>query len=301
MATSAEGSGARAPVVGVIGLGIMGGAMARHLLAAGRNVVGFDVAEAPTKAFTEAGGSALLDVASVAAAADVAILSLPSVATFQDVVNQLASATGVRVRAIADTSTMPLEVKVWAHEQLSATGRSLLDCPISGTGAQMAAMDAVFYTSGDPPALALAEPVLADCGKGVFSLGAFGNGTRLKLVSNHLVTIHNAAGGEAIALARHVGIDPAVALEALTAGAGNSRMLEVRGPMMVAGEYEPPTARLEILVKDVEIITALARTSRVPLPVFAAAAQLHLAAMACGWENADPASVHAVIEGLAGG
>lgn len=287
-------------MVGVIGLGIMGGAMARHLLAAGREVVGFDVAEGPTKAFIEAGGSALGGVAAVAAAAGVVILSLPSAAAFEDVVNQLASATGVGAQAIADTSTMPLDLKMWAHEELASNGLSLLDCPISGTGAQMAAMDAVFYASGDESALALAEPVLADCGKGVYSLGAFGNGTKLKLVSNHLVTIHNAAAGEAIALARHCGIAPAVALEALTAGAGTSRMLEVRGPMMVAGVYEPPTARLEILMKDVEIITALARTSGVPLPVFATAAQLHLGAVACGWETADPASVHAVIERLAG-
>ncbi len=287
-------------MVGVIGLGIMGGAMARHLLAAGREVVGFDVAEGPTTTFTEAGGSALGGVAAVAAAADVVILSLPSVAAFEDVASQLASATDARAQAVADTSTMPLDLKVRAHKQLAANSLSLLDCPISGTGAQMAAMDAVFYASGDESALALAEPVLAECGKGVFSLGAFGNGTKLKLVSNHLVTIHNAAAGEAIALARHGGIDPAVALEALAAGAGTSRMLEVRGPMMVAGVYEPPMARLEILVKDVEIITDLARTLGVPLPVFAAAAQLLLGAVACGWETSDPASVHAVIERLAG-
>lgn len=274
--------------------------MARHLLAAGRPVVGFDVAEAPTKEFSEAGGSALEDVAAIAAAADVVILSLPSVTAFEDVIDRLAAATGVRARAIADTSTMPLDIKVQARERLAASGTELLDCPISGTGAQMAAMDAVFYTSGDAEALTLVEPVLADCGKGVFSLGAFGNGTRLKLVANHLVTIHNASAAEAMALARHGGIDPEVALPALVAGAGTSRMLELRGPMMVSGEYAPATMKVEVFMKDVEIITDFARKAGVPLPVFAAAAQLHLAALACGMGTLDTAAVHAVIERLAG-
>lgn len=300
MTAAAERSGTASPVVGVVGLGIMGGAMARHLLAAGRPVVGFDVADAPANAFTEAGGSALDGVAAVAGAADVVILSLPSVPAFEDVIDQLASATDARARVIADTSTMPLDLKMHAHELLSVRGLELLDCPISGTGAQMAAMDAVFYTSGAADALVLAEPVLADCGKGVFSLGAFGNGTRLKLVANHLVTVHNASAAEAMALARHGGIDPEVALPALVAGAGTSRMLELRGPMMVSGEYEPATMKVEVFMKDVEIITGFARGTGVPLPVFAAAAQLHLAALACGMGTLDTAAVHAIIERLSG-
>lgn len=298
--TAAEGSGAARPVVGIVGLGIMGGAMARHLLAAGYEVVGHDVAEAPTKAFTDAGGTALEDAAAVAGAADVMILSLPSTAAFEAVAARLATATGTRVRAIADTSTMPLDLKIQVRDQLAGNELELLDCPISGTGAQMADKDAVFYLSGEPAALAMAEPVLADCGKGVFGLGAFGNGTRLKLVANHLVTIHNASAAEAMSLARHGGIDPAVALEALVAGAGTSRMLELRGPMMVAGDYEPPTMKVEVFMKDVEIITGFARKSGVPLPVFAAAAQLHLAALACGMGGLDTAAVHAVTERLAG-
>ena len=302
MSAAAAGSGR--PVVGVVGLGTMGGAMARHLLDAGYEVVGHDVAEGAVAAFTAAGGKALGDAAAVAGACDVVILSLPSIAAFRAVVDGaggLSSAGGARARVVAETSTMPLDLKVWARDELAGGGIRLLDCPISGTGAQMAAKDAVFYTSGDDAeALAFAEPVLADCGKGVFGLGAFGNGTKLKLVANPLVTIHNASAGEALTLARHGGIDPAVALPALVAGAGTSRMLELRGPMMVAGEYEPPTMKVDVFMKDIEIITGFAKTSGVPLPVFAAAAQLHLAAQACGWGGADTASVHAIVERLAG-
>ncbi|MGH9108508.1 MAG: NAD(P)-dependent oxidoreductase [Acidimicrobiales bacterium] len=303
MAGTTEGRGAGGPVVGIVGLGIMGGAMARHLLAAGYEVVGHDVAEAPAAAFTEAGGSTLDSAAAVASAADAVILSLPSVAAFREVVGGrggLASTAGARARVVVDTSTMPLELKLAAHEELAGHGLELLDCPVSGTGAQMAAKDAVFYTSGDPAALDLAEPILARCGKGVYRLGALGNGTRLKVVANHLVTIHNASAAEAMTLARHGGIDPGVALEALVAGAGTSRMLELRGPMMVAGTYQPPTMKVDVFMKDIEIITDFARQVGCPLPVFAAAAQLHVAALACGWGGADTAAVHAVVERLAG-
>lgn len=301
MSAAAETSGR--PIVGVVGLGIMGGGMARLLLEAGYDVVGFDVAPAATSAFTGAGGTALGSPAEVAEGCDMVILSLPSIDAFREVVAGAGGLTSAsaRARVVAETSTMPLELKEWARDELASRGVHLLDCTIVGTGAQMADRDAVFYTSGDDAAaLSLAEPVLADCGKGVFGLGAFGNGTRLKLVANLLVTVHNAVAGEALALARHAGIDPAAALPALAASGASSRILELRGPMMVAGAYEPPTMKVDTFMKDVEIITAFAKAYRVPVPVFAAAAQLHVAAQACGWGGADTASVHAIVERLSG-
>ena len=291
-------------VVGVVGLGTMGGALARHLLSAGCEVVGCDVAAAAARAFEAAGGTPAGTPAEVAARAEVVFLSLPSERDFEEVVSGAGGLTGAappgRARVAVELSTLSLDAKEGGRRALRAHGIELLDCPISGTGAQMARGGAVFYLSGSEGAARVAEPLLADCGRAVFFLGPFGNGTRLKLVANHLVTVHNASAAEALALARDGGIDPQVALPALVAGAGTSRMLEVRGPMMVAGEYEPPTARLEILMKDVEIITGFARKSGVPLPVFAAAAQLHLAALACGMGTLDTASVHAIIERLSG-
>ena len=297
MTTSAETAH---PVVGMVGLGTMGGAMARHLLAARYEVVGTDVAAAAAERCRKAGATVVAGAAEVAAASDVIVLSLPSVAALGAVVAELCAAPRRRATVVVETSTLPLERKLGAHEELAACSMELLDCPISGTGAQMADRDAVFYMSGDPDALAVAEPVLAACAKAVFSLGALGNGTRLKLVANHLVAVHNAAAAEALALAKSGGLDPTAALDALVAGAGTSRMLELRGPSMAAGRYEPATMTVELFMKDVAIITSFAASVGCPLPVFAAAAQLHLAAAACGWGGADTASVHAVVERLAG-
>ena len=285
--------------VGVVGLGTMGGAMARHLLAAGHDVVGYDVAAGPVAAFERAGGVPAASPAAVAAAADVVVLSLPSEAAFDRVVGGTEGLTDggpARARVVVETSTLSLETKERGRAQLLAVSIELLDCPISGTGAQMASGDAVFYLSGSEEAARAAEPLLAACGRAVFFLGPFGNGTRLKLVANHLVTVHNASAAEALVLARDGGIDPQVALPALVAGAGTSRMLEVRGPMMVAGEYEPPTMRVSTFMKDIGIIRDFADRAGCVLPVFEAAAALHAKARDAGWQDADPASVHAVVE-----
>ncbi len=299
---SADHGGADAqvrPVAGVIGLGTMGGAMARHLLAAGYEVVGYDVAAAQLAAFGEAGGTSVGSPSEVAARADVLVLSLPSQAAFEEVVagpDGLTAQPSSRATIAVETSTLSLESKEHGRAQLAGVSIELLDCPISGTGAQMARGDAVFYLSGEERSAAAVEPLLAACGKAVFFLGSFGNGTRMKLVANHLVTIHNASAAEALVLARCGGIDPAVALPALVAGAGDSRMLEVRGPAMVAEEYEPPTMRVRTFLKDIGIIREFARSAGCVLPVFEAAAELHERARDAGWSEADPASVHAVIE-----
>lgn len=290
---------AREPVAGVIGLGTMGGAMARHLLAAGFDVVGYDPEELPLAAFAAAGGRPAADPAGVATAADVVLLSLPSEAAFEDVVDGpqgIAAAAPGRAGVVVETSTLSLEVKERGRARLSEVSVDLLDCPISGTGAQMAAGDAVFYLSGEEAAAATAEPLLEACGRGVFRLGTFGNGTRLKLVANHLVTVHNSSAAEALGLARSGGIDLSVALPALVAGAGMSRMLEVRGPMMVAEEYVPPTMRVSTFMKDIAIIREFAGRTGCALPVFEAAAALHEQARDAGWQDADPASVFSVVD-----
>ncbi|MDA8266504.1 MAG: NAD(P)-dependent oxidoreductase [Actinomycetota bacterium] len=285
-------------VVGVIGLGTMGGAMARHLLAAGYRVVGHDVDAGAAERCAAAGGTVVVSAAEVAASSDVVILSLPSVAAFDAVVRGpggLTEAAMPRCRIVAETSTLPLEEKEAAHSELLGHGLELLDCPISGTGAQMAAGDAVFYASGDAEALEDVSPVLSACGRAVFGLGVFGNGTKLKLIANLLVATHNASAAEALVLARAGGIEPSEALQALVAGAGTSRMLELRGPMMVAQKYEPASMKVLLFMKDIAIIRAFARETGCELEVFEAAARLHQAALDAGWSEADPASVHAVV------
>jgi len=285
-------------IVGVIGLGNMGLPMAGHLLAAGFGVQGYDVRPEAAAALAEAGGMPAASPAAAAAGARTVITSLPSVAALQEVVGGeqgLASATPDGLILI-ETSTLPIAAKAEAARALGRSGAVVLDCPLSGTASQMRAADIAVYASGDPAAIKRSNDVLAAFSRVQHEVGAFGNGMRMKLVANHLVAVHHTAAAEALLLAGRAGLDPALALRALSDGAGSSRMLEIRGPMMVEGDFSPANIALEVFCKDIDLIGDLARTVRCPLPLFSAAAQLHLAAMAQGRLDEDPACVFAVLE-----
>ncbi len=280
----------------------MGGQIARHLLAAGYRVVGRDVEPERADALASLGAACARSAAEVAARADTMILSLPSVRAFEDVIGGeggVAEAARPGL-AVIEASTLPLAVKDRARHLLAGSGAELLDCPISGTGAQMRTKDVVIYASGDTAVLERVGPVLAAFSRDWVDMGAFGNGTKLKLVANLLVAIHNVAAAEALLVTERAGLDPRAALAALTAGAGTSRMLEVRGPLMLDGAYGEATMRVRTFAKDIDIISAFTRDLACPTPLFSAAAQVHLAALATGHAEDDTACVAAVLRLLAG-
>ncbi len=286
--------------VGVIGLGNMGLPMAGHLLAAGFGVRGYDVRPEAVNALARAGGVPTASPAEAAGGAATVITSLPSVAALADVVGGEHGLVGAAPDGLVliETSTLPLTAKTAAAQALARTGAVVLDCPLSGTASQMRARDIAVYTSGDPAAIERSGDVLAAFSRVQHHVGAFGNGMRMKLVANHLVAVHHTAAAEALLLARRSGLDPGLALRALSDGAGNSRMLEIRGPMMIDGDFSSANIALEVFQKDIDLISDLARSVRCPLPLFSAAAQLHLAAMAQGRLDEDPACVFAVLEGM---
>jgi 3-hydroxyisobutyrate dehydrogenase-like beta-hydroxyacid dehydrogenase len=291
-----------AAIVGVVGLGNMGLPMSGHLLAEGFTVRGYDVRGETVEAFAGAGGLPATGPAGTAAGALAVITSLPSVAALREVVSgEQGLVTGVRDGLVViETSTLPTEAKEEARQMLQERGAIMLDCPLSGTASQMRDRDIAVYASGDHAAIGRVRRVLAAFSRVLYEVGAFGNGMRMKLIANHLVTVHHTAAAEALLLAERAGLDPALALQALSDGAGNSRMLEVRGPMMVAGDFSHANMRLEYYQKDIDLISDLGRTVRCPLPLFSASAQLHLAALAQGRLDEDPACVFAVLEGMTG-
>ena len=288
--------------VGVVGLGNMGLPMAGHLLAAGYGVRGYDVRPEAVDALARAGGVPTASPADAAAGAQVVVTSLPSVAALQEVVGGecgLASAAADGLILI-ETSTLPLAAKAEAAHTLGRAGAVVLDCPLSGTAGQMRSRDVAVYASGDPAAIERSHGVLAAFSRVQHEVGAFGNGMRMKLIANHLVAVHHTAAAEALLLAGRAGLDPVLALPALADGAGSSRMLEIRGPMMIEGDFSPANIALEVFCKDIDLIADLARTVRCPLPLFSAAAQLHVAAMAQGRLDEDPACVFAVLAQMTG-
>jgi putative dehydrogenase len=280
--------------VGVIGLGIMGSAMSANLVRAGFAVHGYDVLPAQRKVFTEAGGHAASAAAEVARKAGIVISSLPSAAALHAVASEIEGDC-----IVVETSTLPLEDKRQAFQTLERKGIVLLDCPLSGTGAQARTKDLTVFGSGDDAAFNKTKPVLEGFARAHYYLGEFGNGSKMKYVANLLVAIHNVAAAEAFVLGMKAGLDPETIYKVVADGAGSSRMFQVRGPQMVAGRYDEATMKVEVWQKDMKIIGEYATQLGVPTPLFSASAPLYTAAMAQGFEKHDTASVCAVLEAMA--
>jgi 3-hydroxyisobutyrate dehydrogenase-like beta-hydroxyacid dehydrogenase len=280
----------------------MGGAMAKHLLAAGFDVVGFDVAAEAMERLEQAGGKRADTPAAVSKRARVVITSLPSEAALE---NALTGPGGIadsgRSGVIAiETSTMPLATKEKCRGVLAGKGMTLLDCPVSGTGAQAARKDLVVFASGDPGAYEAVRHIFPGFSRLQHYLGDFGNGSKMKFLANVLVNIHNVAAAEVFALAGKAGMKLEDVYEVLKDSAGSSRMFQVRGPLMVNEDYDQPTARIEMYMKDLDIISRFAADLRCPVPLFSAATQLYFAALNQGRGPQDLAAVCAVVEAMAG-
>jgi len=278
--------------VGVIGLGIMGSAMSANLVKARWRVQGFDVLAARRSALKRAGGAPVASVADVTA--PVVITSLPSAAALHAVAREMATKC-----IVIETSTLPIEEKLAARKTLERKSITLLDCPLSGTGAQAKTKDLSVYGSGDQAAFRKVVPVLKGFARAHYYLGEFGNGSKMKYVANLLVAIHNVAAAEAFVLGMKAGLDPKTIYRVAGDGAGSSRMFQVRGPQMVAGRYDDATMKVEVWQKDMKIIGEYAAKLAVPTPLFNASAAVYTAAMAQGFEKQDTASVCAVLERLA--
>ncbi|HYY61645.1 MAG TPA: NAD(P)-dependent oxidoreductase [Burkholderiales bacterium] len=290
-----RGVSASNEAIGVIGLGIMGSAMAANLAKAGYQVHGYDIVPARRAALKKAGGTPQASIARVARAAEVLITSLPSA----DALHAVAAELGARGRVVMETSTLPIEEKQRARDTLAKKGIVLLDCPLSGTGAQARAKDLVIYASGERKAYAKAQPFMPGFSRAHHYLGEFGNGSKMKFVANLMVAIHNVSAAEAFVLGMKAGLAPQTIYKVQAESAGTSRMFQVRGPMMVAGRYGEATMKNELWQKDMKIIGEFAAKLGVPTPLFNASAAIYNAAMAQGYGKEDTAAVCAVLEAMA--
>lgn len=288
--------------VGIVGIGIMGTAMARNLREAGFAVFGYDPVPAACARLEELGGQVLASPRAVAEAAPIIIMSLPRADVLTEVIggtDGIAKAAGSG-QIVIECSTLPLDIKRAAFDVMEKSGKILLDCPISGTGAQAVKKDLVILGSGDEAAFARCAAVFAGMSRVQRYLGPFGRGSIMKYIANHLVTIHNVAAAEAMVLGIKAGMDPALVYDTLADSAGTSRMFQMRGPLMRDEEYDVPTATIRMQLKDISIIDAFAADLACALPVYAAASQVYHAGAALGRKEQDTAAVCAVLETMHG-
>ena len=285
--------------VGVIGLGIMGGAFAKNLAAAGWRVIGYDPSAARCGAARRAGVELAKDAADVAAKAPIILVSLPKPEALHFTARKIATAKLPR-RLIVEMSTFMIEDKAKAEAVLRKAGQVMLDCPVSGTGSQAKTRDLVFYASGDAKSIKRLRPVFKDLGRHVYDVGTFGNGSRMKYVANLLVAINNVASAEAMVLGMKAGLPPQLIFDLIRGGAGNSRVFELRAPMMVKNRYDDVTMKIEVWQKDMQVIGDFAKKIRVKTPLFTATEAIYHKAMTSGHATDDTAAVCAVLERMAG-
>jgi 3-hydroxyisobutyrate dehydrogenase-like beta-hydroxyacid dehydrogenase len=285
-------------VVGIVGLGIMGGAIARNLVAAGWRVVGFDTEPARRAEAAADGVEAAESLEALTREAPTILTSLPSPEAAIAVAEGIAASAPDR-RVVIETSTLALDDKLAAKRALSAAGHVALDCPLSGTGAQAKTRDLVVYASGDAAVIEAHRPLFGGFARRTENLGPYGNGSRMKFVANLLVAIHNVASAEAMVLGMKAGLDPDQVVALVGAGAGSSRVFELRAPMMAEGRYEPATMRLGTWQKDMAVIGAFAKALGCPTPLLDATQPIYDAA-AKERVGEDTAAVCAVLERMAG-
>lgn len=293
--------------IGIIGLGIMGGAMAEALIAAGFRVFGYDVQPAARQRLKKAGGNALSSCAKVVSSADIVITSLPSVKALDAVVQEIAVKPGTKRKSkrplvVIETSTLPIADKERAQRELKKIGATLLDCPISGTARRMREGSWTIFVSGQAAACKSVRAVFAVFTRNAPYVGAFGNGSKMKFIANHMVAIYNVAVGETMTFARTMGLDAQQVWDLFAASpVVGTGVFKLRGKFMVDRKYVPPTMKVEIWQKDMQVIGDMARSVDCPLPLFTACIPFYNAAMAQGLGQSDTASVCEVLDGMAGG
>ena len=285
--------------VGIVGLGIMGGAFARNLVTAGWHVVGYDIDADRCRATARAGVEIAPDAKALAAGVKTIITSLPKPAALDATVDAIIQAR-VSPRVIIEASTFAIDDKLRAERALRKAGHVLLDCPVSGTGAQAKTKDLVVYASGQPKAIRALRPLFAGFARAVHDLGAFGNGSRMKYVANLLVAINNVASAEAMVLGLKAGLDAQTVFDMVRSGAANSRVFELRAPMMVKDRYDDASMKISVWQKDMAVIGEFAHSLGCPTPMFDASVPIYERAMRGGHAAHDTAAVCAVLQKMAG-
>jgi 3-hydroxyisobutyrate dehydrogenase len=285
--------------VGLIGLGLLGQAVAARLRAKGHEVVGYDVLPEKVQGLVALGGSGAPSAAAVARGAEAVCTLLPSLASVEEAILGADGivAGGRAGQTIIQMSTISPELTRRLDREVSGRGLSFLDCPVSGTSSMVARGEGIIFVGGEPALTERWRPLLEAILPRAVYVGSAGQAMALKLVANLLVALNTAAAAEALLMAEKAGLDPSRVLDILAGGAATSRMLEVRGPLIIGREF-PPQMKLDLFMKDLALITEAGEQVGAPLPLTRVARQLYGAAQAAGHGGEDLAVVITALERL---
>ena len=262
--------------IGSIGLGAMGGSYAKFLIEDNYTVYGVDPETQNAEIFTSLGGVLLNNISELVDKCNVIILSLPTVPIFKEVINEIeVNGKSNEPKILIDMNTISLDDKIETKNNLEKLNISMVDAPVSGTGAQAKVKDIVVMSSGDKTIVDECDDIFKSFSKQNIYVGEFGNGIKFKILANLLVTVHNTVTAEALLLGQKAGLEEKMIYEVLNAGAATSVMLDKRMPLMINKNYEPATASMRIFLKDIDVITDYLKSNNLSSPTFEAAANLY--------------------------
>jgi len=286
------------PKIGIFGLGIMGGAIAKNLVDAGYQVFGYDPDAVQCKRAQKAGVKLSGSAKEIAENTNIMLSSLPNADALDETVSELVelSESDCSAGILIELSTLDLVTKERNQARLVAAGLNLLDCPISGTGQQAKSGDIVLFASGDPTVFNDCSRIFKSFAKNSYYLGEFGNGTKMKLIANLLVAIHNVASAEAVILAKNSGLDMEQFFRVISSSPCSSKIFELRAPLMIGNTYEPATMKLDVWQKDMKLIREFADNAKSPIPLFATTEPLYQAAIDANLGQQDTAAVCSVLQ-----
>ncbi len=289
------------PTVGVVGLGSMGGGMARSLVRAGLATHGFDVDASRVAEFCNEGGQGGV-FQEVGPSLDIAAIVVVNAQQTETVLfGEDGLASVLRKGAVVmSCATVSPDFARAMETRCAVLGLQYLDAPISGGSVKAGQGALSIMASGSNAAFEAAQPALDAMAENVFRLGdAAGPGSALKVINQMLAGVHIAAAAEAITFGISQGVDVQTTVDVISKCAGSSWMFENRGPHIAEGDYTPHSA-VDIFVKDLGIVSDVARAAKFSAPLSATALQQFIAASGAGLGREDDSAVAKVYARNAG-
>ncbi len=278
--------------IGLIGIGLVGSAMAERLITNRFNVIGFDIDKAKCEQLEQLGGIAANSPAQVAEQTDRIILSLPD----SDVVQQVIEGSGGILEAkkipeyIIDTTTGEPDKTAALAKRLAGQNVYFLDAPFSGSSQQVRDKEVVFMVGGEKVAYEQCSDIFHTFSTKIFYLGDSGNGSRAKLAGNLILGLNRLALAEGLVFAAKLGLELQTFLEVLKVTPAYSAAMDVKGQKMLDGDFTPQ-ARLRQHCKDVSIMLKYAESLQQDLPLSKMHLEVLEKAIAAGDGDLDNSAV----------
>jgi len=284
--------------IGFIGLGVLGSAIAGHLVTGGYQVVGCDTDPRRIEDIEGAGGVSAATPREAADRSDVVFLCLPTAHSLHEVVSGTDGLVhgGRQGQIVVELSTFSIADKEEARDALAEAGKILLDCPVSGNRIMALERKLTAFGSGDKAAWERVEPIFKAFTRRSHHVGEFGCGMKMKFCGNVLNLVHNSVAAEVMVLGMKSGLDPKMIHEVISGSGSSSAMFEVRGALMAEDDYDKEGMNFSIPLKDSRLIAEHAARHLVPTPIYHAALQNYYAAVAQGHGDEDQSAVCAAME-----